>query len=401
MRSSPSHGKQPTSSPRTYFELMVKAGAARPRLGIIVNPLAGIGGPAALKGSDGAATVAEARARGARPEAPLRAERTLQALAARVGPAELLAAPGAMGADLARRVGFSVKATSRSAPSETSALDTRVAATAMRDADVGLLLFAGGDGTARDIHDAIGDQLPLLGIPAGVKMHSGVFAHSPEAAARAAEAALRNGPSLPLRGADIADVDEQAARDGRVASILYGSVRVPDLPRLVLPTKAGSPAQPGAELQALCREIADTLEPSCLYLFGPGSTTAMVLAALGARGTLLGVDAVLDGRVVGKDLTESQTLALLDTHLDSRLVVGLVGGQGMLFGRGNRQLTAAVLSRVGADRITVLSAADKLLALTPPTLWVDTGDPVLDKHLSGYIRVRVGPRQQIIMTVSS
>ena len=151
----------------------------------------------------------------------------------------------------------------------------------MRDSGVELLLFAGGDGTARDIYDAIGDELPMVGIPAGVKMHSGVFAPSPEAAAHAGETFLRLGASARLRDADIADVDEQAARDGRVASILYGAARVPDLPRLVLPMKSGSRTSPGADLEALCRTVAADLEPDTLYLLGPGTTTAAVLAALG------------------------------------------------------------------------------------------------------------------------
>lgn len=380
---------------------MPGAGASRPRLGIIVNPLAGIGGAVALKGSDGAATVAEARARGAEPQAPVRAARALRALAASVGPAAVLAAPGKMGAEPAQAAGLSVIATAAPGATATSARDTRAAARAMRDAGVELLLFAGGDGTARDIHDAIGDQLPLLGIPAGVKMHSGVFAHSPEAAARAGAAVLSDGASLRLRRADIADVDERAAREGRVASVLYGSARVPDLPRVVLPAKAGSRSRPDAELEALCRDVAAELEPGCLHLFGPGSTTTRVLSALGENGTLLGVDAVVDGRVVGRDLTEAQIIELLARHPAARLVVGLVGGQGALFGRGNRQLGPAVLSRIGRDRIMVLSAADKLLALTPATLWVDTGDPDLDAQLSGYIRVHVGPRRQVVINVSS
>jgi predicted polyphosphate/ATP-dependent NAD kinase len=380
---------------------------------LIVNPVAGLGGSVALKGSDGPETVALARARGAIPQAPARAARTLRRLAAHPGEIEILAAPGVMGADLAREAGFTVTTTGpepgadgRRAGVEhdgdpvTTAADTRAAATAMRAAGVGLLLFAGGDGTARDIYDAVGDQLPLLGIPAGVKMHSGVFAPSPEAAAQAGEQFLRDPTKLSLRAADVADVDEQAARAGRVASVLYGSARVPDLPRLVLPAKAGSRPAAGAALEALCHQLGTTLTPGTLYLIGPGSTAAAVLSAAGHEGTLLGVDALLDGELVGSDLTEQQILALLERHADARLIVGLVGGQGMLFGRGNRQLGAAVLRRIPRAHITILSAADKLLALDPQTLWVDTGDPELDAELAGYVRVDVGPREQMIMSVS-
>jgi predicted polyphosphate/ATP-dependent NAD kinase len=371
-----------------------------------VNPVAGIGGAVALKGSDGPENVALARARGAVPQARARAERAIRGLAAAAGAIEVLVAPGVMGADLAQAAGLAVTTTGAAVERPTTAQDTRTAAAAIRDSGVELLLFAGGDGTARDIYDAIGGELPMVGIPAGVKMHSGVFAPSPEAAAHAGEAFLRLGSSARLRDADIADVDEQAAREGRVASVLYGAARVPDLPRLVLPMKAGSRTSPGADLQALCRTVAAELEPDTLYLLGPGTTTAAVLAALGLSGTLLGVDAIRNGRLVGTDLTEDELVALLDRnasggHRDEvRLVVGLVGGQGVLFGRGNRQLGPDVLRRIGGDRVMILSAADKLLALDPPNLWVDTGDRKLDAQLAGYVRVHVGPRQQIVFRVS-
>jgi predicted polyphosphate/ATP-dependent NAD kinase len=388
---------------------------ARARIGIIVNPLAGIGGAVALKGSDGAETVALARARGAEAQSPARAARALRALAASTDPASvtIMAAPGSMGATAAREAGFDVTSTGTESvelttvPEITTAQDTRAAAAAMRDAGVELLLFAGGDGTARDIVDVVGEQLPVLGIPAGVKMHSGVFAPSPEAAARAGEAVLRTEPGkLKLRSADVADVDEQALREGRVSSVLYGSASVPDLPRTVLPAKAGSRPNPGSELELLCRAIAQQMEPGCMYLVGPGSTTAGVMSAVGLSGTLLGVDAVVDNELVGRDLTEAQILELLDHSDRSKLIVGLVGGQGMLFGRGNRQLSPEVLRRVTAgqglsrDRVTILAAADKLLQLAPPTLWVDTGDPDLDSEFCGYVRVHVGPREQIVIKVS-
>jgi predicted polyphosphate/ATP-dependent NAD kinase len=316
----------------------------------------------------------------------------------------VLAAPGSMGAELAREAGLAVSPTDVASDRPTTAEDTRAAAVAMRRAGVELLLFAGGDGTARDIYDIVGDELPLLGIPAGVKMHSGVFAPTPEAAGRAGEAFLSGSP-VRLRAADIADVDEQAAREGRVASVLYGSARVPDLPRLVLRAKAGSRPSPDRALDALCQSVAAELEPGCLYLFGPGSTTAAVLAALGHPATVLGIDAVCDGQLVGVDLTERQTLALIERALiereqQPRLVVGLVGGQGVLFGRGNHQLGPQVLARLGRGRVMILSAADKLLALDPPNLWVDTGDPELDQQFCGYVRVHVGPHEQIVMNIS-
>ena len=259
---------------------MASARARRPRLGVIVNPIAGIGGRAGLRGSDGVDTVALALARGATPIAPERARRALERLAAGAGALDVLAAPGLMGADVALETGFAVATTGPAATGPTTAHDTRAAAAEMLRSRVELVIFAGGDGTARDIHDATAGDVPLLGIPAGVKMHSGVFAATPDAAGAAADAYLRGGRARNLREVDIADVDEDAAREDRVATRLYGSARSPDEPLLVLGAKAPSRTSPAA----LCREIAAGLVPGRLYLVGPGSTTAAVLAELGLRG---------------------------------------------------------------------------------------------------------------------
>jgi predicted polyphosphate/ATP-dependent NAD kinase len=138
-----------------------------------------------------------------------------------------------------------------------------------------------------------------------------------------------------------------------------------------------------------------------LTLFGPGTTTEAVLRRLGQHGTLLGVDAVRDGEVVFRDLDEAGLLTLLDAHDDVALVVGVVGGQGALFGRGNQQLSPAVLRRIGRDRIQILASAEKLHTLDPPWLRVDTGDEALDAELCGYVRVHTGPGRTTVMKVST
>lgn len=385
------------------------------RLGLLVNPIAGMGGRVALKGTDGEEALRIARERGATPVAPGRARRAL----GRLDGIAILAAPGAMGAEVAAAAGFDVETTDDAAPSrttgggppaadgaapsrtapddllatdrpgagDTTAADTRAAVAEMLRRDVDLLLFAGGDGTARDIHDAIGSALPLVGVPTGVKMHSGVFAATPDAAA-AAVAAFRRAPTA-LREAEIADVDEDAA------TRLYGRALVPRQPALMLGPKAPSPVHDAA-LHALCREIAATMAPGRLYLLGPGTTTAAIVP-----GTLLGVDAVRDGAVVAADLDEAGLLGLLDDAPDATLVLGVVGGQGSLLGRGNQQLSPRVLRRLGPERIEVVAAADKLLALNPPILRVDTGGDDLDRALSGHRRVRVAPGRTIVMKVST
>lgn len=380
------------------------AGAStHPRLGLVVNPIAGMGGRVALKGTDGAEALREARARGAVPVAADRARQTLALLAEQASPVSVLAAPGEMGADLAREAGLEFEPTDSAPRRETCAADTRAAVVAMRHRGVDLLLFAGGDGTARDILAAGGAELPLVGVPSGVKMHSGVFAATPRAAGTAAAAYLRDPRPSALREAEIADVDEGEARDGRLTTRLHGVARVPRQPLLMLGRKAPSGPLSADGVHALAEAIAPALRCQRLTLLGPGGSTAAILQHLGVRGTLLGVDAVRGGEVVGRDLDEAGLLRLLDGDGggDAQLVVGVVGGQGALFGRGNQQLSPAVLRRIGRARVRIVAAADKLLVLDPPCLRVDTGDPELDAELCGYVQVEVAPKRSIVMKVST
>jgi predicted polyphosphate/ATP-dependent NAD kinase len=379
------------------------AGASPPpRVGFVVNPIAGMGGPVALKGTDGPDAVRLARERGAVPIAGGRARRALEALVDREM-VHVLAARGQMGAEPAAGSGVACEVTA-AAPSgaDTRAEDTRHAVREMCDRGIDLLLFAGGDGTARDILDAVDGAVPVVGVPTGVKMHSGVFATSPATAGAAAAAFLADPRPERLREAEVADVDEAAAREDRVATRLYGALRVPREPALMLGAKSGS-GTADAGLEALAEELASTLPPDRLTLFGPGTSTAAVLARSGLHGTLLGVDAVHGGNLVGRDLDERALLELLDHYgaRDAMLVCGVVGGQGALFGRGNQQLSPAVLRRLDRDRIYIIAAADKLLRLDPPRLRVDTGDDALDRELAGYVRVHVAPGQSHVMKVST
>lgn len=365
------------------------------RLGLIVNPVAGLGGRVGLKGTDGAEVARLALELGAEPVAPARAGRALARLE-RCGGLSVLAGARAMGADLARSHSLATEAVEAGEREETTAEDTRAAAAEMERRRVELILYAGGDGTTRDIVDAVGTRVPILGIPTGVKMHSAVFATSPEAAGDVAAAYL-TGTAPQLREAEVMDVDEEALRAGRVSARLYGVARVPsDRARVQHPKAASRPAD--ADLDALCRTIA--AETVGLTLFGPGTTTQRILSYLGLEGTLLGVDAVDGGGIVGRDLNEAELLRLLDGRT-ARLVVGVVGGQGYVFGRGNQQLSPDVIRRVGLDNIEVVASLDKVLALDPPLLRVDTGDPELDRALSGFRRVRVAPNRSLVLDVST
>jgi predicted polyphosphate/ATP-dependent NAD kinase len=366
-------------------------------VGFIVNPVAGMGGSVGLKGTDGAATLAQARARGAVPQAGARARRAMAALAAALPGAAVVAAPGALGVDALAGLDLSVEVLGGAAGLETRPADTRRAAAALAGRGVAAVLFAGGDGTARDVAGVLGLETPMLGIPCGVKMHSGVFATRPEAAGRLAADLLRTGAArVGLRRVEIMDIDEDAARAGRIAARLYGYARAPYSRSLLQGAKGGPALSDEAMLDAACAAIAGELAPGVLYLIGPGTTAKRVLAALGLEGTLLGVDAVRDGALVGRDVSEAEALALAGAG-PIGVIVGVTGGQGFVFGRGNQQIGPEAIRRAGRAGLIVVASAAKLVALPLPRLLVDTGEPALDAALAGHVRVRTGPRQSMLM----
>ena len=375
------------------------AAAAR-KIGLIVNPIAGMGGSVALKGTDGGAVLARARELGAEPMAPSRARRALARLVAAAGPISILTAPGSMGADVAKAAGFDVRVIESDAAAETSAENTRRAAVALRERGVALILFAGGDGTARDILDVGGRDLPLLGIPAGVKMQSAVFAVSPEAAGQlAALLATDHDGRIAFREVEVMDIDEASLRAGRLSARLYGYARSPFERRLMQNPKAGGSAGDGT-LEALCREIAEEMAPGLLYVIGPGTTTQYVLRHLGLEGSLLGVDAVLDGKLLGRDLTGAELESLVRGR-EARIILGIIGGQGYSFGRGNQQIGPAIIRAVGRENIILLASQQKIQALGESRLLADTGDPAVDAMLRGYIRVRLAPGRSTMMRIDA
>ena len=368
-----------------------------PKLGLIVNPVAGLGGRVGLKGTDGEETVREALRRGARPVAQERAGRALARLERHRERLELVTAAGGMGGDLSGARGFATDVLAIGAGETTTAADTRAAAAELERRGVDLILFAGGDGTARDVVASVGRRVPILGIPTGVKMQSGVFATSPEAAGDLAAAHLV-GVTAELRDAEVLDLAESDGEgDGRVSPRLYALANVPyDRRRLQHPKAASRPAD--ADLDAACRELARELDG--LTVLGPGTTTQRVLSHLGLEGSLLGIDAVAAGELVGRDLDESRLLSLVEGR-EARLVLGVVGGQGYLLGRGNQQLSPAVLRAIGLERIEIVASLEKLVALDPNLLRVDTGDPTLDTELCGYRRVRVAPGRTVVLELAA
>lgn len=355
-----------------------------PRLGFLINPIAGMGGRVGLKGTDEVA--AEAVRRGAHPTANRRALEALRQFkhlldcAPNPPTIEWLTAADAMGRDALQTAGFTAVEVVYAAPAEPSAQDTRAAVEKFLAVGVDLVLFCGGDGTARDICVMTGDATPILGIPAGVKMYSGVFGVTP---ARTAEILMRYlAHEIGLARVEIMDLDEDKYRHDEWAIRLYMSAQTPFEPTYLQPAKALiSEADEEAIKDDIAEQLREDMEakPGTLFLLGPGSTVQAVGRTLQIDKTLLGIDAVADGKVVGKDLAERQILNLLDRYSDRKLVLSPIGAQGFLLGRGNQPLSPAVIRRIGARNIIVLSTPAKLTRT--PLLRFDTGDAMLDADM--------------------
>ncbi|WP_202839168.1 ATP-NAD kinase family protein [Luteimonas saliphila] len=367
-------------------------------MGFIVNPVAGMGGSVGLKGTDGQATVNEAMRRGARPVAGERAAKAIDRLTASLPQVNVITVAGPMGEQVVREAGIEPSVLDIPHVGSSTSIDTREAAESMADRGVDLILFAGGDGTARDILGASGQQVPMLGVPAGVKMHSAVFGTTPANAGHLAALFLAGSPRALLRDAEVMDLDEDAVRAGTVSAQLYGHARSPFERRLVQNAKAGSVPGENETLDAVARQVAEGMRAGRIYILGPGTTTRRVADALGIPSTLLGIDAVLDRQAIGLDLNEQALLRIIEGR-EAEIIVSVLGGQGSLFGRGNQQISAEVIRRVGRDRINVISTVEKLINLPAGALQVDTGDSEIDVMLTGHIPVITGPHRITLVKV--
>jgi len=349
-------------------------------VGFIVNPIAGMGGAVGLKGTDGRAILKRARLLGAKPTASARAESFLSELEPVQKRIHLVVGAGRMGEEEARSRGFACTVLGKR-KKETTAEDTKEIARRITGIGAALLIFCGGDGTARDILNAVNTHLPVLGVPTGVKMHSAVFAVEPRAAAKIAMGFLWG--EMPLREAEVMDVDEEAFREGRVSAELYGYVLTPYEPYLIQGVKMASPITE-SEMRnqaAIAIYFIENMKNDVVYIIGPGTTTRTIADLLDAKKTLLGVDLFCDKKLVGKDVNEKQILEKINGKT-AQIIVTPIGGQGFIFGRGNQQISSEVIRQVGWNNIVVVATEGKLESLS--SLRVDTGDPSLNDTLRGH-----------------
>lgn len=358
------------------------------RIGLLVNPLAGIGGAVGLKGSDGDDIVEQALALGAEKRAAARVAITLEHLQPLQASIQWFTWGGEMGEQSLRDAGFSAQVLGQPQQQRSTSADTEQAATALRDAGIDLLLFAGGDGTARDLVRAVGSSVPVLGIPAGVKIHSGVYAVHARGAAEIIGNMIR-GELVSITDGEVRDIDEDAFRAGRVQARHFGELKVPAEGRYLQHVKCGGREVEALVLQEIAAHVVDHFETDVLYILGPGTTTQAIFIYLDLPKTLLGVDLLLNGAVVQSDASEQQILEW-QQRFPSSIVITLIGGQGHILGRGNHQISPKVIERAGVGNIHVVATKTKLKELEGRPLLVDTWDTTLNRRLSGFMPVITG-----------
>lgn len=364
-------------------------------LGLIVNPIAGVGGKAGLKGSDGEAIQKLALERGAQKDSPRRAEIALRALKEALPDTQILTCPGEMGEAECLAAGFVPEILPISFHTPTTPQDTECAVRELIDRGADLLLFAGGDGTARNVCTASEGKIAVIGIPSGVKIHSAVFAKNPRYAGLLA-ADFLTGKAPSVRDLEVMDIDEDAYRSGRVTARLYGYLPVPFVTGMVQKLKAGSSNEASA-LHAIASDICERMEDDCYYIIGAGTTTKCITDYLGLEKTLLGVDIIYRKKLVSKDLSEKELLTFLQGR-KAKIVITPIGGQGYLFGRGNQQLSRDVICAVGISNIIVIATLQKIADLggAPFSVDMDKAEEIFPK----YMRVVTGYRQELVYPVS-
>jgi predicted polyphosphate/ATP-dependent NAD kinase len=354
------------------------------RIGFLINPVAGMGGAVGLKGTDG--NVAEARRRGALPHAKSRAGATLELLAHDKS-LEFVTCSGAMGEEALRENGIQAVIILYQYEGESSAQDTIRAAQIFQKAGVDLILFCGGDGTARDIFDAVGRDVPILGIPAGVKMYSAVFAIDPLTAAEL----VKGFGMKSLRDSEVMDVDEDAYRAGELKTRLHGIARSPYLlGKVQLSKHVFEESDEERAKREIARFIHEIMIPDVIYILGAGTTTESIAGELGMKKTLLGIDAVRNGLSVAMDIDEKTLWALVDQDVEVKIILSPIGAQGFILGRGNQQISPRIVRKVGIRNIIVVATPHKLRET--PILYVDSGDSELDREFGDSFQVVSGYR---------
>jgi len=369
------------------------------KIGLIINPVAGLGGRVGLKGSDGEQIQKQALSLGAQPYAQDRAKDTLALLFPFRDRFSLISAAATMGEFAAKEIGFEPEIIPLKSYPKTTAQDTIEVAQKMLLEGVDLILFAGGDGTARDVYQAIQNKIPVVGIPAGVKIFSAVFAYSPKSAGLLVRDFITRNKML-FQEAEIIDLDEDSYRNGVIATKLYGFMKIPFYPHLIQNQKIPSQEPDSYQIEAIAQSVIEDMEGETIYALGPGTIPNYIGTLLGFEKTLVGIDLVKNKALIAKDVNEQKLLEVIKNNT-LKIIITPTGGQGFLFGRGNQPFSPRVLEKVSKKDIIVVSLISKINGLRGKPLRVDTGDAQIDQKLCGYISVITGYRDKIVYRVMS
>lgn len=371
------------------------------KLGLLINPYSGIGGALALKGSDGSEIRQQALASGAEKLSGKKMTVALQALLPLKDQLSVFTASGEMGEDVVADLGFNHTVAYQHPASQTESADTQAAALALMAQKVDLILFAGGDGTARNICEVVENQCPVVGVPAGCKIHSGVYAITPKAAGKVVAQVVK-GELVSLMTGEVKDIDETEFRAGRVIAKHYGEMLVPEELSYIQAVKMGGKESDELVLSDIAAHVIELMsdEPDTLFVMGSGSTVENIMKEMGLKNTLLGVDLVSEQKLVASDLTAASLLQHC-ANKPTKIILTLIGGQGHVLGRGNQQLSPALVKMVGKQNILVVATKSKLQNLCGRPLVSDSGDAALDEMLVGPIPVITGFHDLVLYSIGS
>jgi predicted polyphosphate/ATP-dependent NAD kinase len=366
------------------------------KIGLIINPIAGMGGTVGLKGTDGV-IYKKAIEMGATPVTPIRANELLSNINNKQK-ITLLVAPDEMGANIVKNLVINFKIIGEISK-ETTKEDTKRIAKQMIEEDIDLLIFCGGDGTARDIYDSIGLEKPVVALPAGVKMFSSVFALNPRAAAELVDKFVIE--EIETQEKEVLDIDEDLVRQDILQAKLYGYLRVPKIKHLIQSGKTGSGFDRTIEenKQEIAQFIVESMEDDILYFLGSGTTIKTITDILNIPKTLLGIDALYNKQLIGKDLNEKDILELMKTYPNRVIIISPIGGQGFIFGRGNKQFTYDILQEIGIKNIKIIATKQKMKDLD--CLRVDTGSLEVDNQFKGFTKVITGYKEELIIEIKT
>ena len=339
------------------------------KIGFLVNPIAGMGGRVGLKGTDGEGILEKAISLGAVQEAPDKAKKALSKVVELKDKFTIYTASGLMGEIECKELGLNYEVV-YNAKENSSVSDSRELLKYFIENEIELIFFVGGDGTARDVYSVVEDKIPVIGVPAGVKIHSPVYGNTPEQA----------------------------------GSLLYEVINGVELPvidqRYLQNKKSQTPQSDNDAQVSIACDIIDDMKDDIFYIIGSGTTPMYIMKELGLPYTVLGVDIIKNKQLVRKDCSERDILEVIG---DERaiLVVTPMGGQGYVFGRGNQQLSANVLRKIDKKDIIIIATNGKLQSITSGHLVAYTMDEEVDKKLKGYYRVKIGYEREKMILVDN